>query len=211
MKKFALALTLGSLLAPTSIQAQNAYVTNESSSTVSVIDTAIDAVIATIPVGLFPGIGVVTPDGSKVYVTTAPSNPFGSPGSAIVSVIDTATNTAIATIPVDDQHTLQPGGVAVTSDGSKVYVGVDDNSFGSLSVIDTATNAVSATIPLGSSTVGGVAVTPDGSKVYAASGGAIFVIDTATNTDVSIQPPPRFAGVPGSNNCYMARASRLWR
>jgi YVTN family beta-propeller protein len=227
MRKFALALTLGSLLAPTSTQAQNAYVTNESSSTVSVIDTAIDAVIATIPVGLFPGIGVVTPDGSKVYVTltssntvqvidtarntvsatipvddpttfprseavsrdgskvyvtSAPSNPFGSPGLAIVSVIDTATNTVIATIPVGDQHTLQPGGVAVSPDGSKVYVGVDDNSSDSLSVIDTATNAVSATIPLGSSTVGGVAVTPDGSNVYAASGGAIFVIDTATNT-----------------------------
>jgi YVTN family beta-propeller protein len=255
MKKFALALTLASLLAPTSTQAQNAYVTNGASSTVSVIDTAIDAVIATIPVGLFPSIGVANPDGSKVYVILTSSNtvqvidtarntvsatiavgapttfprseavspdaskvyvssapfptPLGSPGLAIVSVIDTATNTVIATIPVGDQHTLQPGGMAVAPDGSKVYVGVDDNSSGSLSVIDTATNAVSATIPLGSSTVAGVAVAPDGSKVYAASGGAIFVIDTATNTVSATIPVIGFklVATPDGSKVYVTNGS----
>src|SRR6266852_2051587 len=92
MKKLPLALTLACLLAPASTRAQNAYITNQSSSTVSVIDTATDTVIATIPVGLAPFGVAVSPDGSKVYVTNISSN--------TVSVIDTATNTVIATIPV---------------------------------------------------------------------------------------------------------------
>src|SRR5215831_9019994 len=92
MKKLALALTLACLLAPASTHAQNAYITNRSSSTVSVIDTATDTVSATIPVGLTPDGVAVSPDGSKVYVTNASSN--------TVSVIDTATNTISATIPV---------------------------------------------------------------------------------------------------------------
>ena len=46
----------------------------------------------------------------KVYVTNA--------GSNNVSVVDTATNTVTATVPVGDG----PGDVAVTPDGTKVYV-----------------------------------------------------------------------------------------
>src|SRR6266849_5613706 len=88
MKKLALALTLACLLAPASTRAQNAYITNQSSSTVSVIDTATDTVIATIPVGLTPFGVAVSPEGSKVYVANLASN--------TVSVIDTATNTIIA-------------------------------------------------------------------------------------------------------------------
>ena len=92
--------------------AQNAYITNGSFSNndVSVIDTATNTVIATIPVGSTPYGVAVTPDGSKVYVTNF--------GSNTVSVIDGATNTVIATIPIANS----PGGVAVTPDGSKVYV-----------------------------------------------------------------------------------------
>jgi len=73
-------------------------------------------------------------------------------------------------------------GVAVSPDGSKVYVTNDDAS--TVSVIDTATNTVT-TIPLGSGAgPDGVAVTPDGSKVYVANEGlnTVSVIDTATNS-----------------------------
>ena len=55
--------------------------------------------------------------------------------------------------------------MAVTSDGSKVYVtNVCSNT---VSVIATGTNTVTATIPVPSPSYPiGVAVTPDGSKVY---------------------------------------------
>ena len=71
-------------LASAQALAQNAYITNAYSNTVSVIDTATNTVSATIPVGITP-IGVaVKPDGSKVYVANLASN--------TVSVIDTAAN-----------------------------------------------------------------------------------------------------------------------
>jgi YVTN family beta-propeller protein len=95
MKKLDLALTLVYLLAPASPRAQNAYITNPSSNTVSVIDTAKNTVSAAIPVGR-PSLGVtVTPDGTKVYVANV--------DAGTVSVIDTATNTVGPTILVGSQ------------------------------------------------------------------------------------------------------------
>src|SRR5215469_9960765 len=99
MKNFALALTLACLLAPASSRAQNAYVANET--TLSVIDTTTDVVIATIPVSLLPFGVAVTPDGSKVYITLQVFN--------ALSVINTATNTVSATITVG----LLPNGISI--------------------------------------------------------------------------------------------------
>jgi YVTN family beta-propeller protein len=93
-------------------------------------------------------------------------------------------------------------------------VSVVDTATSTVSVIDTARNTVSATIPVGNGPVG-VAVKPDGSEVYVADVvvNTVSVIDAATNTVIAtipggnapagviIQPAPRFAGVPGSNNC----------
>ncbi len=95
-----------------------------------------------------------------------------------VSVID-ATNKVVATIKVG----LAPFGVAVTPDGSTVYV---TNLNNTVSVIATATNAVSATISVGNGPVG-VAVKPDGSKVYVANqfDNNVSVIATASNTVVA--------------------------
>src|SRR5260370_39670272 len=93
MKKLALALTLACLLGPASTRAQNAYITNLGSFTVSVIDTATDTVIATIlPVGLVPFGVAVNPDGSKGYVTNHVS-PTGT-----VTATATTTNTPTPTI-----------------------------------------------------------------------------------------------------------------
>ncbi len=81
-----------------------------------------------------------------------------------VSVIATATNTVVGS-PITVGN--GPVGVAVTPDGSKVYVA---NAVGNtVSVIATATNTVvGSPIPVGDDPVG-VAVTPDGSKVYVAN------------------------------------------
>jgi len=110
-----------------------AYISNYGDNTVSVIDTAIDTVTATIHVGIWPYGIAITPDGSKVYVSNCYSN--------TTSVIDTSTNTVTATVPVG----LYPTGIAVTPDGTKVYV-ADTN----ISIINTSTNTVTATVPVGS-------------------------------------------------------------
>jgi YVTN family beta-propeller protein len=61
-----------------------------------------------------------------------------------VSVISTATNMVTATIPVSSL----PHFVAVSPDGSKVYV--TNATSNTVSVINTTTNTVIATIPVGS-------------------------------------------------------------
>jgi YVTN family beta-propeller protein len=134
-------------------------------------------------------------------------------------VIDTATNTVTATISVGEE----PIGVAVSPDGSRVYV-TNQAGFSTASVIDTATNTVTATIPVGME-ASGVAITPDGSKVYVVNtrDNTVSVIATATNTvtatipvglnpvafGVFIQPAPKFAGTPGKTNCYGKSVSAL--
>jgi YVTN family beta-propeller protein len=54
--------------------ASKVYVANFDANTVSVIDTATNTVIATIPVGTSPRGVAVTPDGSTVYVSNTFSN-----------------------------------------------------------------------------------------------------------------------------------------
>ena len=68
------------------------YVTNTSNASVSVIDSAMNAVLATVPVGNIPEGVAVDPTGARVYVANS--------GPNSVSVIDTATNTVVATVAV---------------------------------------------------------------------------------------------------------------
>jgi YVTN family beta-propeller protein len=115
--------------------------------------------------------------GPFAYVTNQSSNS--------VTVIDTPTNTVVKTIglPGCDGTCPAPAGLAVTPDGSRVYVA---NSNGTVSVVSTSNNTVSATITLPScieicsSSPIGVAITPDGSHAYVTDPGisAIDVIDT---------------------------------
>ena len=74
------------------VAAPFAYITNTNSNSVSVIDTATNTVVTTVPVGFAPLGVAVNPTGTQVYVANySPSN---------VSVIDTATNTVAATVAV---------------------------------------------------------------------------------------------------------------
>jgi YVTN family beta-propeller protein len=107
-------------------------VTNSGSNNISVIDTFTNNVTATINIGGYPWGVTVTPNGTKVYVTSWEDD--------FVSVIDIFTNNVIAKIPVG----MHPCGVAATPDGTKIYVANYDGS--SVSVIDTATDNITATV-----------------------------------------------------------------
>ena len=67
-----------------------AYVANDGSNDVSVINTATNTLTATIPVGNDPRGVAVTPMGRYVYV--------GNRFSDTLSIIDTATNSVVATV-----------------------------------------------------------------------------------------------------------------
>ena len=69
-----------------------AYIGDQGTHTVSVLDTTTNTVVKTIAVGYLPTGIVASPDQTKVYVANGWSN--------TVSVIDTATNTVSATIAV---------------------------------------------------------------------------------------------------------------
>jgi YVTN family beta-propeller protein len=129
-------------------------------------------------------------------------------GSGTVSVIDTATGAVTATINVG----LYPRGVAVTPDGSKVYITRAVTGGNSVSVIDTATNAATAITDPSFDGPLGVAATPDGSKVYVAnlSGNTVSVIATATNAVTATVTVGSFpAGVavtPDGSKVYVANS-----
>jgi YVTN family beta-propeller protein len=161
------------------------YVGIETPGHLLVIATGTHTVTNTIPVG-YSVMGVaISPDGRKVYVTNQGNSESKSPN---VAVITTATNMVTARIPVGRVEWASPMSVAVTPDGSKVYV--VNNASGDVSVIDTSTNTVIGS-PI---TVGdrprGVTVTPDSGKVYVANefSNSVSVIATATNTVIATIP-----------------------
>lgn len=177
-----------------------AYITNfgfgpSVASYLSIIDTATNQITATIsPIGGGEGGGVgdspfgvvVSPDGSKVYVTNfgccAP--PPGQPGT--VSVVSTATNTVVDTITVG----FAPLGISITPDGRRVYVANDIAyphvpNAGTVSVIDTSTDKVIDTIT-------GVGEGPIAFGIFIPQG-----------------QPLRFAGRPGAPNCIGVSTAAL--
>ncbi|WP_159072382.1 IPT/TIG domain-containing protein [Streptomyces sp. CMB-StM0423] len=174
-----------------------AYVTNSGGNTLSVIDTAANAVVTTIGVGAGPWDAAVTPNGRYVYVTM--------PGSGTVAVVDTATDTLVGTV----SGLNAPRGLAVTPDGTRVYVA--NSGANTVSVISTATNTVTGTITVGNGPQV-VTVRPDGLRAYVSNspGGAVSVIATVSNTVVStvtgFQAPLGVAAAPDGTRVYVANS-----
>ena len=157
-----------------------AYVASQLSDTISVIDTATDAVSATIKLPNGEGIAdvAISPDGQRVYATVLA-------GSSVL-VIDTSSNTVLDTqIDVG----FSPAGISISPDGNLVYV-TDASSSGGVAVIDAATGTVVATIPVDNHP-SAVAFAPDGMLAYVTQAGintegefTVSTIDTASSAVV---------------------------
>src|SRR5580704_3218349 len=125
-------------------------------------------------IGTFALISLLAPFSATAQSVTqkayVPNNTDGT-----ISVINTANNTvctATSGPPCSSTATYPipvgtgPRGVAVTSDGSKVYI-VNTTS-NNISVISTATDTVTATFSVSGATLTGpIAVVPNGSTLYA--------------------------------------------
>ncbi|HNM35519.1 MAG TPA: YncE family protein, partial [Anaerolineales bacterium] len=139
-----------------------AYVTNQVSGTVSVIDLNSQTKVTDITVGAEPYGIALTPDGTRAYVANSASN--------TVSIIDTTTNTVVGTINIPG---VQPRGVAITNNNGGtgqqfVYVtqflsqptasggpGLDQGSEGKVFVISTTDDAqIQGVITLGAHDTG---------------------------------------------------------
>jgi len=190
-----------------------AFIANNGSTTVSVIDLQTRTVTAAIETGQAPYGIAVSPDGDRAYVTTELDGVF---------VIDVATNRVTSIIPVraatvatspdgslvytvsPDEGMLKafrantheqvgsvpidmsPRSIAVSPDGSKIYVGCLDREV--IHVVDAARMARAGTIEAGEGlgSVCDLETSPDGSRLYAISNSScrLMVIDTKTDTIV---------------------------
>jgi YVTN family beta-propeller protein len=176
-----------------------AYVTTvaRDANAVTVIDTATNTVVATVPVQIGPYGAAVTPDSSRVWVTNVT---VGWPDA--VTVIDAATNAIVGLIPILGE----PRGVAVTPAGTEVYVAAQDVNI--VAVINEAGLSRDASIPANSPT--GVAVSPDGGKLYVTNEGGsntVSVFETVTNLVVATIPvglsPAGVAVSPDGSRLYV--------
>jgi len=169
--------------APTAgVAAQKAYVGNFKDSTVSVVDTVGERVVATIAVASGPHGMAVSPDGRFVYVA--------GDASSSLSVIDTATDTVAQTVEVGPM----PHGLAMLPDGRTLLAGI----YGSdrVAFIDTASRSVVASVAVAKPHT--IAVRPDGRYAYVSSQlpgqFALVVIDLASRTEarrIALDKPPR--------------------
>jgi YVTN family beta-propeller protein len=183
-------LALSLLAASAAVAAPFAYISNFSSGTVSVIDAGSTAsctgtgqtppppcVVATVPVGSFPGGVAVNPAGTLVYVANQ--------DDGTVSVIRTSDNTVVGgPIPVG----VQPWGVAVSADNSLVYVGLGS---GGVAVIDANNSNNVSVIPGVGGLLNGILVV--GSRVYvsdATAGQVVVIQGTSVIARIDIGSPP---------------------
>jgi YVTN family beta-propeller protein len=150
-----------------------AYVTNNSSGDISVIDLETNLVTNTISVGMEAWGIALSPDNSTAYVVVNSLN--------VVKVIDLSNLTVTSTISVGSS----PVEIVLTPDGTYAYV----TNFGSATVskINLANNVVDSNISVGT-WPRGIAINPAGTKVYTANGLSDFVseIDLTNDTVTNI-------------------------
>ena len=99
-------MLIGGAVAPSLFAAPFAYITNQGSHDVSVIDLASQAVIATVPVGRSPAGVVASSSAGRVFVS--------NPDSKTISVIDMRLQKVVDTLAAGDG----PVGIDAAADGA---------------------------------------------------------------------------------------------
>lgn len=167
-----------------------AYVANRDAKIISVVDTSINRVTATIPVDAGPPHFLTfSPDGRRVYVSI-----FNQERTIrSVGVLDTITNKIIANVPVR----TRPYVAALTPDGRRLYVPNHDS--GTVSVLDTASNTIIKEIKVAPNPHC-IEFSRDGTRAYTANheSNLISVLDTSTDTviaEIRVQTSPHSVAV----------------
>lgn len=159
---------------------RQAYIANRTAGIVTVVDTAVDRVTATIPVQAGPPQFLsFSPDGRTIYVSIWDD----ARTIAAVGVLDTTRNSMVATIPVRTRPYL----AAVSRDGKWLYVPNHDS--GTISLIDTATNQVTTEIKVAPNPHW-IEFSRDGTRAYIANheSNVVSVLDTSSNTVIAEVP-----------------------
>src|SRR5262249_31927970 len=115
VSRFAVALLLFALWASSACDAATAYVSNEGSGTVSVIDTATDKITGTLRNAKKPRGIAVARDGSRLYLSDQTAN-------ALV-VVDPAKSATIATLPLGSS----PEAIYLSPDGKWLSAAIEED------------------------------------------------------------------------------------
>ncbi len=191
-----------------------AYVVNSGDSTFATVDTGTNTVLAVYTVGSSPTDAVVSADGALLYVTTGTvvvaystttgavqtTYALGATGSAVARSATTAYtangapsfSVSAALLSGSTAATLhsgmtgQPSSIAVSPDGTALYVGTGEVGRGSLLTVPTAGGALTSIGSAASRGVKSVAVSPDSSAVYAAADGLVTVTNASGTPATSL-------------------------
>lgn len=180
--------------------APKAYVGLYGDDAIGVLDTASGRVLRTIKVPAGPEAVIVSPDGSRVYVS--------SEDATQVSVIDTASDALVKTLDLG----AFPEGMALSRDGHTLLAavfGIDKVDF-----IETATMTVTAQVDVAKAH--GVTLSPDGATAYVGAQdvpnhNAIVVLDVPAHkiaAQVPLREAPRGLSVtPDGKSLYFTLAN----
>jgi YVTN family beta-propeller protein len=179
-----------------------AYVVNNESGTVSVINTSTNKVVKTIPVGIRAFCLAINRAASFVYVATYNPNT----GKSKISVISTSRNSVVATFPSGETSHM-----AFALNGKTAYMTEVAGGY-YVSVLNTVTRKYMAPIKVQSGAAG-LAVTPNGKFLYVvnAVAGTVSVISLATNKvltnialpDLQGSSPEEIAISPDGSTAYV--------
>jgi len=167
------------------------YVSNERSGDISVIDTAANQVVATIPVGKRPRGIHVSRDGRTVYVALSGS-PIAGPNvrdedlppadkkADGIAAVDVASGRFVEKIASGSD----PEQFGVSADDRYLYV--SNEAEARATIVDLPARKIIGTVKVGTEPEG-VTISPDGRLVYVTSetSNDVHVIDTATRTIVA--------------------------
>ncbi len=173
-----------------------AYVGNEGSATISVIDTATDKVVKTLRFGQKPRSLAVSPDGTRLFVSD-------QTGNALV-VVDLTKDAQIGKLALGDS----PEAIYLSPDGKRLTAAIEEND--QVLVIDVGALKVERTLKMKGKNPEHAVWSPDGKWIYASAEEAdtvdIFDVDTGTLVkSVKVGNRPRgISFLPDGSRAYVA-------
>jgi YVTN family beta-propeller protein len=168
--------------------AETLLVANQKDANLSVIDTATDKVIASIPVGGITGHELaVSPDGKRAFVPIYGNAGVGRAGTdgSEISVIDLATQKIVG--KVDFGHGVRPHCAVFGKDGM-LYVSTELDK--SVSIIDPKTLKIVGSVPTGQEQSHMFVLSKDGKRGYTANvgPGTVSVLDIPGRKTITVIP-----------------------
>jgi YVTN family beta-propeller protein len=171
-----------------------AFISNEGSNTVSVLDTSTDELITSVPVGKRPRGMRLARDRRTLFVALTGS-PRGGPGideSKLpppnraddgIGVVDLERVRLVSTLPSGPD----PESFDIASDGASLYVSNEDAA--SISILDVQAHKLAGSVSVGGEPEG-VTLSPDGRFAYVAceADNRVDVIDTARRARIRSIP-----------------------